>query len=324
MKKISFVIPVLNEQENIQRVYDRLCAFAKQMDRYEFEFVFTDNCSDDDSFSILHVLAENDSRVRAIRFSRNFGFQRSIFTGYMAATGDAIIQLDCDLEDPPELCAEFVKHWEDGYDIVYGVRIKRQESAWKTFQRKMFYRIIDMLSKDKLPRDAGDFRLIDRRVVDILGEYKDSSPYLRGTLAAIGFRQKSVEYERDKRTAGKSKFSFWDNLQLAFDGIMNHSVIPLRIASLTGFFFTFLSLIGAVIYLVTRILDPDMPAGFSTLVILILFSIGINGLLIGVMGEYIARIYQQMKSGPLSIIDQACNVSEEQLDDLRKRLRVRA
>ena len=322
MKKISFVIPVYNEQENILNTYEKICQLADELSSYKFEFIFTDNRSTDESFGMLSLLGKKDDRVRVIRFSRNFGYQKSIYTGYMAATGDAIIQLDCDLEDPPEVCKEFIDRWENGADVVYGVRLKRQESWFKTFQRKMFYRFIDLISKEKLPHDAGDFRLIDRRVADVLSEYRDSSPYLRGTLAVMGFKQESVEYERDQRFAGTSKFSFSANLRLAMDGIINHSTLPLKFASFVGFFFTALSILSMVFYLILRLTNSHMPAGFSTTVILLLFGIGLNSLFIGIMGEYMANLYSHIKSGPITVIDQTCNFSDEDLNDIKDKLRI--
>jgi dolichol-phosphate mannosyltransferase len=269
---------------------------------------------------MLSELAERDPRIRVIRFSRNFGYQKSIFTGYMAATGDAIIQLDCDMEDPPELCRTLIDGWQQGYDVVYGIRKGRQESWWRTLQRKLFYRIIDLISKDHLPHDAGDFRLIDRRVADVLAKYRDNSPYLRGTLAVIGFRQKGVEYCRDKRTAGESKFSFSANMALALDGIMNHSTLPLRMAGILGVILTLLVFLAGVGYFILKMVDPTLPVGFATQILLLLASIGINAIMLGIIGEYLGRLYREVKSGPISIIDRVCNLSKDEVTAIEKKL----
>ena len=201
---------------------------------YEFEFVFTDNHSTDRTFSILRQLADRDSRIRVYRFSKNFGFQRSIMTGYSRACGAAAIQLDVDLQDPPSLIPRFLEIWREGADVVYGIRIKRREGWLITLQRSLFYRLISWLSEERLSIDAGDFRLISRRIIDLLKNFEDVQPYLRGTIATLGFKQVGIPYRRNARLKGESKFPFSKLVSLALDGILNHSVVPLRLATYFG------------------------------------------------------------------------------------------
>ena len=325
MKRVSLAIPLYNEEENIARTYKSVCQLAENLtERYEFEFVFTDNRSTDKSFEILKELANDDSRVKVLRFSRNFGYQKSLLSGFFLATGDAVIQLDCDLEDPPEMVIEFLDHWEQGSEVVYGIRKGRFEPWYKTVQRKIFYRFIDAISETPLPHDAGDFRLLDRKVVEALKQIKDSTPYIRGSVASIGFRQKGIEYHRNPRVAGESKFTYGANLSLALDGILNHSVLPLRIAAVMGGLLTLLSIVTACGYFILKLTETtEMPVGFTTIVLLQLFAIGINALFLGVIGEYLGRIYKQSKSGPVTILDLTCNVSEEQSRSLRQWLSTR-
>jgi glycosyltransferase involved in cell wall biosynthesis len=305
-KLISIVVPVFNEQDNILPLYEALVpVLASLEDRYDFEIVFTDNHSTDNTFSILRRLAARDRRIRALRFSRNFGFQRSILTGYNHARGDAAIQMDCDLQDPPSIIPVFLQKWEEGYQVVYGERTTRKEPWLTSTSRKIFYRLIDMLSEHPLPLDAGDFRLIDRCVLNELKSLNDEQPYLRGTIATLGFNQIGIPYDRDERQRGESKFNLRQLFGLALDGILNHSVVPLRIATYLGLAVA-LATFGAVLfYVIGRIFfAQSWPPGFATLTVLILGSLSLNAMFLGIIGEYIGRIYRQMKKGPLTVIQE--------------------
>ena len=305
-KLVSLVVPVLDEEENVERLYAAVEAvIAPLADRYDFEYVFTDNHSRDRTFALLTALAAKDPKVRAFRFSRNFGFQRSIWTGYALARGDAAIQLDCDLQDPPALIPAFLQGWEEGHHVVYGVRRSRKEGFFITSVRRVFYRVIDFLSEDELPKDAGDFRLVDRRILEELRRIHDQQPYLRGTIAALGFRQKGVPYDRDERTHGESKFSYAALFRLAFDGILNHSTVPLRLATWTGLAVSAATALGIVGYGVGRLVfGQDWPAGFATTTVLLLLSLSLNAMFLGIIGEYVGRIYVQIKTRPLTVIEQ--------------------
>jgi polyisoprenyl-phosphate glycosyltransferase len=308
---ISIVVPVYNEEENIASFYAALGAVLESLShRYVFEIVFTDNHSTDATVRELELLVHADSRVRFIRFSRNFGYQRSIYTGYLNAKGEAAIQLDVDLQDPPDLIPVFLEHWEKGYEVVYGVRATRKESWGINFTRKCFYRFIDFLSDDKLPYDAGDFRLVGRRVLNELAEIDDSQPYLRGTIAALGFEQIGVPYHRHERIRGQSKFSMAALVGLAFDGILNHSIVPLRISTFVGLTISVLTFLGMCGYLLGRLVfGQSWPAGFATLTILILFSVSLNAVFLGIIGEYLGRIYQQVKKRKMTVIEREVSAS---------------
>jgi polyisoprenyl-phosphate glycosyltransferase len=302
---ISLVVPVFNEEANIFPFYEAVTSVVDPLaNAFRFEFVFTDNHSTDNTFPLLSALAARDSRVRAFRFSKNFGYQRSILTGYARCRGDAAIQLDVDLQDPPELISTFLHHWQEGADVVYGVRTERAEGFGITAMRSLFYRLVDLLSEEKLPVDAGDFRLISRRVIDILVQYRDENPYLRGTIATLGFTQIGVPYVRNARQRGESKFPFSKLLSLAIDGILNHSTVPLRFATYFGLIASVLTIIMMVGYAVARlVLGTQWPAGFTTLAALILMSISINAMLLGIIGEYLGRMYRQVRPSPLTIIE---------------------
>jgi len=307
-KLVSIVVPILNEQDNIQSLYQAVTDVMSELsDRYTYEFVFTDNHSTDASLEILERLAHEDSRVRVIRFSKNFGYQRSIWTAYCHARGSAAIQLDCDLQDPPTHIPEFLRLWEEGYKVVYGVRRSRSSEAfWLQGLRKVFYRLIDYLSEDQLPHDAGDFRLVDRRIIEELQKLEDRRPYLRGTIASMGFDQIGVPYDRDTRTGGRTKFSMIQLLGLAIDGILNHSIIPLRISSYIGILATVITLIGMGVVLAARFVYGDIwPRGFATTTMLILIGISLNALFLGIIGEYLGRIYQQVRQQPITIIEKS-------------------
>jgi glycosyltransferase involved in cell wall biosynthesis len=308
-KLISIIIPVFNEEPNIEPLYAALAPILEQLKaQYNFELLFTDNHSTDGTFEMLRRLALKDGRIRVLRFSRNFGFQRSIYTGYIHAQGDAAIQIDCDLQDPPEMMIEFLRKWEEGYQVVYGERSQRQESWHMNIIRKIFYRLIDFLSEDKLPYDAGDFRLVDRRVLDVLKQIDDYQPYLRGTIATLGFNQLGIPYSRNERKLGQSKFNMAQLFGLALDGILNHSVVPLRIATFIGLTVSASTFLGTAVYLVGKIvLRESWPPGFTTLVILILGSLSLNALFLGIIGEYLGRIYRQVKKRPLTIIESEIN-----------------
>ncbi len=302
---VSLVIPVYNEEENVMAFYaDARRVIDPLADKYEFEFVFTDNHSTDKTPDLLRDLARADPRVRAYRFSRNFGYQRSILTAYLRCRGDAAIQLDCDLQDPTDLIVEFLKRWREGYDVVYGTRVSRLES-WKwSIARKVFYWLVDFLSEDPIPLDAGDFRLVSRRVIEELRRIDDTRPYLRGTIATLGFNQLGIDYNRGARMRGTTKFSIYDNVMLALDGIVNQSVVPLRVATYVGITVSFLTLLAIFGYLVAYFtVGFRAPAGFTTTTVLILGSLSINAMLLGILGEYIGRMYLQMKKKSLSIVE---------------------
>lgn len=302
---VSLVIPCFNEEDNVERTYRAVGDVITGEQDYDFEFVFTDNHSTDGTFDILKDLAAKDGRVRAIRFSRNFGYQKSIFTGYMNAKGAAAIQIDADLQDPPDLIPQFLRQWEAGNKVAYGVRKTRKTNALLTLMTRGFYWLLDTVSESKMPRNAGECRLIDRDVIEALRRIPDTDMFLRGRIAEIGFDQVGVPYERAERTAGDTKFSLGSLIELSFDAIASHSTAPLRLSSYLGMGMLVLSGVGTVGFIFGRLfLGQDWPAGFATIVVLILVLNGFTLLLLGILGEYIGRIHRQLKTDPDVIVEE--------------------
>lgn len=311
---ISISIPVLNESGNIEALYHRLDALAfKMKDRCDLEFVFSDNHSDDNTWAMLAELAKKDSRVKAIRFSRNYGFQRSILANYMHTKGDAVMQIDADLQDPPEMLEDFFASWKEGHEVVYGVRRKRPESWLLNNFRRVGYWVIDKVSEHPIPRDVGDFRLIDRKVVDVLLKTKTANPYLRGMIAGIGFNQTGIAYDRDARVAGESKFNVTRLVRLGLTAVLNHSTVPLRAASFLGVLILAASVLGALYYLLLRITHPELPQGLASIHVLVLFGIGLNAFLLGIIGEYLLRIYLVLRADPVAVVQQSLNFDSADL-----------
>lgn len=311
---ISISIPVFNEADNLDALYERLRAVADKMsDRCRVEFVFSDNHSTDATWRRLEEFSQSDPRIRAIRFSKNVGFQRSIMANYLHTRGDAVMQIDADLQDPPEMLEVFFEQWRSGYEVVYGIRRRRQEAPWLNQFRRFGYWIINAISEHDIPRDVGDFRLIDRKVIRALAQMKTPNPYLRGMIAVLGFRQTGIEYERDARVAGESKFGLLRLVRLGLTAVFNHSSVPLRMASVLGIMMIAVSVLGTIYFVLLKILQPNLPQGLASMHILILFGIGLQSLLLGIIGEYILRIYVMLRAEPLAIVDRSINIEPTEL-----------
>jgi len=303
---ITISIPVLNEEDNIGRLLERLRIVCDALKKYDFEFLFTDNASTDDTFAVLAEEAAKDKRVRVLRFSRNFGFQKSILANYLNARGDAAIQIDADLQDPPELFKEFLESWEAGHKVVYGIRRRRKnESFTMSSLRKLYYRLVASLAETPLPKDAGDFRLIDRDIIEHLREYSDQAPYLRGMIATLGYPQTGIAYDRVSREAGQSKFNLSRLVQLGVDGICSQSTKPLRYITYFGFVTSIIAVLGAVFYAFSFFFAESSSGsrGFTTLAILVLLQTGLIAAFLGIIGEYIGRIFSNVRNSPIVIIE---------------------
>lgn len=302
---ISISIPIYNEEENIAILLERLRAAAsKHAQRYDFEFLFTDDASTDSSYDVLTREAQKDHRIRVLRLSRRFGFQRNVLTNLLNARGDAVIEIDGDLQDPPELIGEFLAHWEKGYKVVYGVRAVRSEGTLITWLRGIAYRIIRGVSEVPVPTDAGDFRLVDRVIIEHLRTLTDRDPYLRGAIAALGYPQIGVRYERPPRLAGQSKFPFFKLVKLGIDGVTSQSTLPLHYITIIGFALSLITGVLSVVYLAMWTFGIGHEArGFTTLVLLQLFAISMNALFLGIMGEYVGRIFNNVRGHPLAIVE---------------------
>jgi glycosyltransferase involved in cell wall biosynthesis len=302
-KLLSVVVPCFNEEEVLHDTCRRLVAVLEQLP-LKFEIIYVDDGSEDSTAEVVRQAAAEDERVRVIRFSRNFGHQMAITAGLEHASGDAVVVIDADLQDPPEVILEFVRNWRDGYDVVYGVRAERcGETAFKLWTAKAFYRCIDRLSDTRIPLDTGDFRLMDRRVVDALLAMPERDRFVRGMVSWLGFSQIAVPYRRAARTAGVTKFSFFRMLRFAMDGIFSFSIVPLRLATWTGFAASGIAILGILVALVERILGvPGLVKGWTSMVTAILFLGGVQLICMGIIGEYVGRIYGESKRRPLYVL----------------------
>jgi dolichol-phosphate mannosyltransferase len=308
-RRISLVMPVYNEAENVERAYAEILRVLAPLP-YEIEFVFTDNHSEDDTFDVLARLAATDPRIKALRFNRNYGFQRSLLTAYRQASGDAAIQIDCDLQDPPALIAEFLALWEKGHDVVVGIRRRRQENFLLTLGRRAFYAVLNKISDDRITRDAGDFRLVDRSVLDRLTQLNDINPYVRGLISSFATHEAGIVYDRAPRLHGQSKFPVIRLFRFAVDGIIAHSVVPLRLATYIGLVVSTATFLLSLSYLAAALMSgSSWPSGFATLVIVTLFGISLNAIFLGIIGEYISRIYQQVRIRPLVVVERSINIA---------------
>lgn len=305
---ISIIVPVFNEEDNVERTYGELKRVTGELTGYRFEFLFTDNHSTDTTFEKLELIAERDSSVRVVRFSRNFGFQKSVLTGYRLAAGAAAIQIDADLQDPPSLFGRFLEKWREGHDVVVGVRRKRQESRILTQSRKAYYRLMSRIDGPHLIPDAGDFRLVDRSVIERMRRIHEPHMYLRGLISSLARRQIGIPFDRAERLHNQSKFKLGGLLRLAADGILAHSSLPLRISFYIGLLIAVGTVLLSGAYIFIRLIWPDaIPQGFASTQILILFGIGLNSIFLGVLGVYVGRIYDQVRMRPPTVISHTVN-----------------
>jgi polyisoprenyl-phosphate glycosyltransferase len=310
---VSLILPVHNEEENVLHAYEELRAVFDRVGKYDIEFIFTDNHSDDGTFRKLEELGARDVRVKVLRFNRNYGFQRSLLTGYRYASGDAAVQIDCDLQDPPSLIPQFLALWEQGHDVVVGLRRRRQENFLLVFGRRTFYALLNRISEEKITSDAGDFRLVDRKILDHLRRSSDLHPYVRGLIASLAGNEAGIPYDRLARTRGQSKFPLFKLVRFGLEGIISHSILPLRLASYIGLALSVLTLLLCIFYLVSALMfGADWPPGFATTTVLILLGMSLNAIFMGVMGEYISRIYQQVRQRPLTLIERTINIDQRQ------------
>jgi dolichol-phosphate mannosyltransferase len=296
---LSIIVPCYNEQEVVRATYQRLTKVARQLG-CAYELLFVDDGSRDATPALLDAICRDDRNARRLRLSRNFGHQVAVTAGLDHARGDAVVIIDADLQDPPEVIGEMVARWREGYDVVYGQRIERRgESRFKLSTAHLFYRLINALSEVPIPNDTGDFRLIDRRVVDALRKMPERHRLLRGMTSWVGFNQTSVGYVRAPRHAGRSKYPLKRMLLLALDGIVSFSITPLRLVTFIGAAMFGLSLLGIVYALGMRLVTDIWVPGWTLLFIGNLLFGGIQFIVLGILGEYIGRIYNEAKQRPL-------------------------
>lgn len=310
MKRISVVVPMYNEEEVATICYDRLTQVLVKLDKYDYEIVFVNDGSKDKTFEILEVIAKKDKNVKIISFSRNFGHQAAVTAGMRQAMGDVVVIIDADMQDPPEVIPDMLKHWEDGNDVVYAVRKARSgETKFKLFTAKAFYRLLNKMSEVSIPMDTGDFRLIDKKVVDVIGSLPEHNKFLRGLGSWVGFKQIPFEYERKSRVAGKTKYPFKKMFKLALDGIINFSSKPLKLIGGLGLLCIVVSF-GILVYaLLSYIFEWNylMP-GWTSIMVTITFMSGMQFLTIWMLSEYVSRIYDEVRKRPEYIIEKTKNI----------------
>jgi dolichol-phosphate mannosyltransferase len=285
-------------------MHDRLVTVLEELPRRAFEIVYVDDGSRDDTLDILRELHRNDvDRVAVVALSRNFGHQIAATAGLENARGDAVVVIDADLQDPPEVILEMLERWRDGVDVVYGVRTERRgERASRLWLIKLFYRVMNRLSDVEIPVDSGDFRLLDRKIVDSLMAMPEKDRYVRGMVSWVGFRQEPLYYRREARAAGRSKYPLGKLIRLAADGILSFSRVPLRLAVYMGLGVAGLSVVGIVYALAVRLFTERWVTGWAFLIISILFLGGVQLIFLGVIGEYLGRVFGEVKRRPLYFV----------------------
>jgi dolichol-phosphate mannosyltransferase len=316
--KYSVVVPLYNEEEVIMETYPRL---KKVMDSTgeQYEIVLINDGSKDKTSQLVHSICDKDATVKFIEFSRNFGHQNAITAGMDFTEGQAIIVIDADLQDPPEVILEMIKKWKEGYDVVYGKRVERKgETFFKRFTAKIFYRTLKNMTEVDIPVDTGDFRLIDRKVCDALKLVNEKSRYIRGIISWLGFKQIGVEFVREKRFAGETKYPLKKMLKFAFDAITSFSYKPLKLASYLGFSLSVISFIFILVVIFQKVFSESTVTGWASTLAISLFFNGITLLILGIIGEYIGRIYDEAKGRPLYLVRNTRNFSPSKINKMTR------
>ncbi len=310
MKKVSVVIPMYYEEEVANECYTKVSEILNKIENYEHEIIFVNDGSKDKTLEILKSIAQKDKNVKIISFSRNFGHQCAVTAGLQYVTGDAIVIIDADLQDPPELIPDMLKLWEEGNEVIYGKRKSREgESVFKLLTAKVFYNTLNALSDVDIPKDTGDFRLVDRKVVDVINSLPEHNKFLRGLFSWVGFEQKEFQYERKERFAGKTKYPLKKMLKLASDGIISFSTKPLKLVGGMGFLSIILSLAILVYAILSFIFKwNNLTAGWTSIMVTVTLLCGTILVSLWMIGEYIARIYDESKSRPQYIIKEKINI----------------
>lgn len=305
MPNLSLVIPIWNEEDVIPELYRRVVEIMERT-RESWELICINDGSSDRSLELLLELHQQDSRLKIINFSRNFGHQIAITAGADFAEGDAVIVMDADLQDPPEVVLRMIEHWRAGYEVVYAVRKSRQgETRFKLWSAGIFYRLLKRITDIDIPVDTGDFRLMDRRVVIAMRALREQHRFMRGLSSWVGFKQIGIEYERAERYAGETKYSLGKMVRLAVSAITSFSYLPLQLATFTGFILAALSLLGIILTVILRLSGINALEGQATTLVSVLFLGGVQLIFLGIIGEYLGRIYDEVKHRPLYLISHA-------------------
>ena len=310
MKCITIIIPVYDEEKVVNECYKRVKESLKKIPDYTYEIIFVNDGSKDKTLEILEDIAQKDEQVKVISFSRNFGHQAAVTAGLKEVTGDAIVIIDADLQDPPELIPDMIKKWEEGFEVIYGKRSTRKgESAFKLLTAKMFYDTLNALSDVEIPKNTGDFRLVDRKVVDTINSLPEHNKFLRGLFSWVGYKQYAYEYERQERFAGETKYPLKKMFKLASDGIISFSSKPIKLVGGLGIFSITISIIILIYALASYIFKLNqLSAGWTSIMVAITFFAGVQLLSLWVISEYIGRIYDEAKGRPQYIVDKKINI----------------
>lgn len=303
-KLISYVFPIYNEEGNIDLLYKTISSLIKKHNKYDYELIFVNDGSRDSSIEKLIKIQKKDTRVCIINFARNFGHQIAVTAGLDFTKGDAVIIMDSDMQDPPAVSFDLIEKWEEGYEVVYAQRKSRKDTFFKKLTANLFYRTLQKLADIDIPRNTGDFRLIDRKIVDEMKKFKEHNRFLRGMVSYIGFKQIAVQFDRDERHAGETGYPLKKMLKFAADGIFSFSTAPLKLISSLGYIIASVSFIGIIYAIIMKIFFPAITIeGWTFIVISILFIGGVQLIMLGVLGSYIGRIYTESQNRPLYIID---------------------
>jgi glycosyltransferase involved in cell wall biosynthesis len=304
MKKITILIPAYNEQKVLHYLYERLTALTTKNSKYDYELLFVNDGSKDDSLSIIKGFAEKNKKVSYLNLSRNFGKEIAMIAGLDHATGDAVVIIDADLQDPPELIPEMIKFWEEGYDDVYAKRRTREGETWfKKFTSRMFYRVLQRSTEITIQQDTGDFRLLDRRAVEAIKQIRDKNRYTKGFFSWIGFNKKEILYDREPRVAGETHWNYFKLATLAIDGIVSFTLAPLRLATFAGAFISVFAFLYLIFLVIRTIFFGSDLAGYPSMMAVILFLGGVQLLSLGIIGEYVGRIFNETKQRPLYLVE---------------------
>ena len=311
MSKISVIVPVYNEEKNINEFIKRT-EISLSKTKLDYEIIFLLDPSTDNSEEIILNEIEKNKKIKLIVFSRRFGQPAATMAGMNYVSGSRCVIIDCDLQDPPELIYDLNKKMDEGYDVVLATRKSRQgETLTKKFITNVGYAFIEKITDIRIPKNTGDFRIISRRVIDNLKQFKEPNAFLRGLVAYIGFKQTSIEYNRERRFSGETKYNkYFGSLKIAFNGIFGFSSRPLFIMSIIGFIFAFISFFIGLYYIIVKFIDPSLTPGLSSTILFITFFSGLNLIGLGLLGEYVGRIYDEVKNRPNFIIDKKYNFDE--------------
>lgn len=303
-RKISYIFPIYNESGNIDLLYDTMAKLLKQHSKYEYEVIFVNDGSRDDSLEKLYAIQDEDTRITVVNFARNFGHQLAVTAGLDHSSGDAVIIMDSDMQDPPAVSFELIAKWEEGYDVIYAQRRTRKDTVFKRATAHAFYWVLQRLAEIEIPRNTGDFRLIDRKVVDAIGRFREHNRFLRGMVSYVGFKQIAVQFDRDERHAGETGYPLSKMISFALDGIFGFSWAPLKLITRVGYILAGISFVGIVYALLVKILDPvKVVPGWTFVVIAVLLIGALQLIMLGVLGSYVGRIYTEAQNRPLYILE---------------------